>query len=182
MKLIKLTKSKYAKVDDQDYEFLNQFKWHTVVKGTNLYAAKGITVGYRKYSTLYMHNLLMCPPSGYEVDHKNRNGLDNRKDNLRYASRSQNNQNKKMRHIYKGKPTSSRFKGVFYDNKCKNKNWKAQIIYNKKIIRLGRFDTEIEAAKAYNKKAKELFGEFAFYNDTNDPNFVNDGSRCKHVV
>ena len=97
-----------------------------------------------------MHALITGFP---ETDHVNGNSLDNRRVNLREATRSQNNWNR-------GKQLgSSRFKGITWDKR--DKNWKAQIQVNYKRISIGRFTDEIEAAKAYDKAAMEHFGEFA---------------------
>ena len=91
------------------------------------------------------------------VDHINRNKLDNRKENLRIVTPSQNSQNKV------GRTTgSSKFKGV-YKHKHRS-SWSAYITLNQKRMRLGTFHDEIEAAKAYNQKAAELFGDYCLLN------------------
>lgn len=90
------------------------------------------------------------------IDHINGNTLDNRKSNLRKSNYNTNNRNAKKRKDYK----DSKFKGV---KKC-GKRWTCRIQFNKNRIIIGYFDTEIEAAKAYDKKAKELHGEFAWLN------------------
>lgn len=104
-------------------------------------------------TNLQMHRLLM--PDVSEVDHANRNGLDNRRDNLRAATSSQNGANKEMH-----RDNTSGFKGVFW-NKAK---WNAHVRFNNKSVYLGRFDDPVEAARAYDAKALELFGEFARLN------------------
>jgi hypothetical protein len=105
-----------------------------------------------------IHTILINPDRNQFVDHINHNPLDNRRQNLRLCTRQQNNFNTIKRHS-----CISEYKGVTW---CKTTNrWRAQISLNKKSINLGRFDNEIEAAKAYNTKAKELFGEFAYLND-----------------
>jgi len=93
--------------------------------------------------------------------------LDNRKGNLRICSVTQNAQNRRKPRSYKGLPTKSKYKGVRSINDIKRKaKWQAIIQYNGKRINVGRFLTEKEAAEAYNLKAKELFGEFAYLNAT----------------
>jgi len=110
-----------------------------------------------------MHRQIMNCPMDMVIDHINHNGLDNRRANLRLATRQQNSWNIKKR---PGKK-SSQFKGVSF---CKrDKRWEAYIIYGKKHIFIGRYDDEETAARAYDTKAKELFGEFAY------PNFANSG-------
>lgn len=104
-----------------------------------------------------MHRLLMTSPTGTMVDHINGNGLDNRKENLRVVTNSQNLMNRG-----KNKNNTSGYKGVLWD-KVRNK-WIALIGFNNKNIYLGRFFTKNEAAFAYNAKAEELFGEFAQIN------------------
>lgn len=94
------------------------------------------------------------------IDHKDRNGLNNQRENLRRCSRSQNNINSTKR-----KKSTSIYKGVSYEASGRSlKKWVAQVYFNKKQYWIGRFNTESEAAKAYDKKAFELHGEFAVMN------------------
>ena len=104
---------------------------------------------------------------GIHTDHKNGNGLDNQKHNLRTCSQAQNNRNAKKR-----ENCSSKYKGVYWDKK--NKKWRARIYLNKKEICLGRYKNEIDAAKAYDEKAKELFGEFAQPNGCTGRSFIKE--------
>lgn len=93
------------------------------------------------------------------TDHRNTNGLDNRKRNLRLATTQEN-----VRHSKKHRDAQqSKYKGIYWE--AERKCWRAYIYLNKKKIWLGRFIDEISAAKAYNKKAKELFGEFVLLNN-----------------
>lgn len=114
-----------------------------------------------------LHRYLMPAPKGYITEHKNGNTLDNRKENLRIATPSDNRANsKKQTH----RPMTSKYKGVCrkWDKRRQNwTNWKAYIAYKKQRIHLGSFKTEEEAARAYDAKAKELFGEFARLNFQN---------------
>ena len=117
----------------------------------------------RRQSQLSLHHLIMGKPQkGLVVDHINHNGLDNRRDNLRFVTISQNNQNTRST-----KNSSSQYKGVSW-NKT-NKKWRAQILHTRehkrKNIHLGYHTCEHQAALAYNKKALELWGENAFLNE-----------------
>lgn len=105
-----------------------------------------------------MHRVIMGDVEGKFVDHINHNGLDNRKANLRFATAQQNTWNKRKQ---KGN-YSSQYKGVHWVKS--EKNWRALITCNKKMIYIGRFDDETAAAMAYDEKAKELFGEYASLN------------------
>ncbi len=107
-----------------------------------------------------MHRHIMKPEKGFLVDHKNHNTLDNRKENLRICTRQQNMWNRKRT------CGTSKFKGVYWCNT--NNKWISEVTLNSKKIYLGRYKTETEAAKAYNAKAKELFGEFACLNHIGD--------------
>lgn len=156
MKQIALTKKKFALVDDDDYEFLNQWNWHYHSGG---YAGAWLAIQKgEKRKHLLMHRLINNTPEGSNTDHINGNPLDNRKDNLRSCTQSQNLAN---RHGITN--TSSKYKGVSWD-KAREK-WSSKIRYQYKTINLGRFDCEKKAALSYNKAAKELFGEFSYLNE-----------------
>lgn len=157
-KLITLTQGYKAIVDDEDYEYLNQFNWNArVVSGTQ-YAKRNIIIGDKK-TTINMHREIMNCPINLMVDHINGNGLDNRKKNLRICTRSQNLMNSKK--PMNGK--TSKYKGVCFN--VQNNRWRAEIRLNKKPIFLGYFLLESEAALAYNRKALEIFGSFAKINE-----------------
>lgn len=149
MKKIKLTQGQFALVDDEDYEKVNQFKW-CAHWNVNHFYAKNNKKGR-------MHRYIMNTPVGMFTDHKNHNTLDNQKSNLRICTYQQNQANRK-----KQKGISSKYKGVCWDKQVRK--WLVGIRFNQKRINLGRFKSEIKAAIAYNKKAKELFGAFALLN------------------
>lgn len=157
MKTIPLTQGKFAIVDDEDYEWLNQWKWCADKIGKTYYAVRTINHKLGKQMILMHRQILrLTKGDGKLTDHRNHNGLNNRKCNLRICTHNQNHQNRR-------KPrTLNRYKGVSWHKP--SKRWCAHIIHNKKYIHLGYFDNEIKAAKTYDKKAKELFGEFACLN------------------
>lgn len=143
MKEIKLTKGFVAIVDDADFEYLNQFVWHVSIspKDDVKYAAAHVI---KNKPPIRMHRLLF--PDAIEVDHKNGDGLDNRRDNLRPATRSQNLRNSRKRDGMK-----SKYRGVSLYNKGLYKNkWSASVVINRKHIWLGAYPTEEEAAIAFN--------------------------------
>lgn len=113
--------------------------------------------------TVYMHRLIANTPPGYETDHENRNGLDNRRANLRTATRSQNRANIAKPVRADGGKASSRYKGVSWD--CTRDLWLAKIHVNGTARNLGRYRDEDEAARAYNEAAVAAWGEFARLND-----------------
>ena len=139
-------------VSKDDFERIKQYKWY-VRKDTNRVVTN---INYKKVS---LHRFLMQPEnSKIHVDHINRDPTDNRRENLRLATNKQNSYNKVS--YSKG---ISKYKGVSFSKS--NNKWRAMIHYNYKSLHLGYYINEIDAAKAYNKKAQELFGEFAFLNE-----------------
>jgi hypothetical protein len=150
-------KGKYvAIVDDEDFDYLNQFKWYVKKDKNTCYAKRNAVINSNKIH-ISMHCDIM---NDNNIDHKDHDGLNNQKSNLRFCTKQQNSANMKLR-----ENTSSKYKGVIW---CKWANkWRSKVGFNKTSIHLGYFKFEIEAAKAYDKKAKELFGEFAYLNFPN---------------
>lgn len=155
-KRIPLTRGLYALVDDEDYERLSQSKWHAQ-KGwkEEFYAAHSTT-------RLRMHRIILNAADGVLVDHKNHNGLDNQKDNLRICDRSSNEGNSLKRHLYRGRPTRSKYKGVYIDRR--SGKWAAGVMCRGIRYRRSDFVTEEAAAHWYDEKAMKLFGQFARVN------------------
>ncbi len=152
MKYIELTKGEKAIVDDIDFEYLNKLNWSF----SNGYAAKKL----KGNKNLFMHTLIVNCPKNMKVDHKNGDGLDNRKKNLRVCTQAQNIANQKVR-----SDNLSGYKGVsFFKYGKRIRRWVAKITVNYSQKHLGYFYTEKEAAIAYNKGAKKYFGEFAKLN------------------
>lgn len=149
-KTIKVGKSFTAIVDEQDYEIVSARLWFSSRKLHCRYARTVLEDG----RTLSMHRLILGTNSTLDVDHINGNGLDNRRENLRVCTRSENLQNSR-----KHCKSSSRFKGVYWEPR--RKRWVAQIRHNKVKKYLGSFGSEVDAAAAYDSAAKNLFGDFA---------------------
>ena len=152
MKRIALTKQKVTIVDDEDYEFLTQWRWQFHSQG---YASRNI-----KPKTIWMHRLILKTPEGYETDHINGNKLDNRKQNLRIATHAQNNRRKGLQ-----KSNKWGYKGITKVNQKSGEKWFARLWFNNKSIWLGGYKTKEEAASAYNKGAKKYHKKFAQLNE-----------------
>lgn len=158
MKEIQLSQGKVALVDDEDFERLSKMRWHAQVIGNSWYAKRHFwSKPDKKYLTWYMHRIVMNAPDSMVVDHKDHNTLNNQKVNLRVCTKAQNNINTSKR-----PNTSSKFKGVCYF-KSRDK-YIAYIEHASKRTYLGYHKTEEDAAKAYNKKAIEIHGQFAQLN------------------
>ena len=172
MKKIKLPKGKLALVDDSDYPFLNRLKWEVIYKGRNWYAViRKIIDGSsgRKQTSFYMHEFLINLENRDCVTFRNGNTLDYRKDNLFGVSKGVSTaRSKKRLTTHGGKKPTSRFKGVCRRLKKKGKKtwitWEVRIAKGKKVFYCGSYKTQKEAAMAYNDKAKELYGDFAYQN------------------
>lgn len=157
---IPLTKGQVALVDDDDFDRLSQFSWYAQPHRGTFYAQRTIySDGKRR--TIHMHHEVLGVQPYERIDHRNRNGLDNRKQNLRTATHSQNQWNRGPQ-----ANNASGFKGVYLD-RCTGR-WQAEIRFQRKRIHLGRFASPELAARAYDAKAIELHGQFAFVNFPND--------------
>lgn len=160
MKEIRLTKGMVAIVDDEDFSFLNRWKWHAHESADGVFYAVRCFRFENKQYKCYMHRLITCAPEGAEVDHRNSNKLDNRRTNLRLCNREDN-----MHNSSPCKNGKSGYKGVSRKNdKGRTKPYRAVIRVNKRQVFLGYFKTAEEAALAYNNAAIKYFGEFAWLN------------------
>jgi hypothetical protein len=161
MKLLALTKGYYALVDDDDYYWVSQFNWSAIEVNGNVYARrnkkKGILKSKEPYE-IYLHRVIMrCSDKSKVIDHIDHNGLNCQKNNLRICNADENKRN-----IKSYTNSSSNFLGVSYD-KARNK-WVAQLTHNGNKILNKRFNTESEAAMAYDIIAKKHHGKFANLN------------------
>ena len=148
----------YTLVDDEDYEWLNQWKWY-MSHGYAIRASSRKLNKNGKQKTISMSVEIMkynhLWEKGKEVDHINRQKLDNQKSNLRMATKSQNQCNMGLR-----KNNTSGYKGVCYFPLNKTNPWMAYVSYNRKRIHLGYFSSKESAARVYDKAAIKYFGEF----------------------
>lgn len=163
MKQIPLTKGRHALVDDSDYPWLSQLRW--------CYSSDGYAVNYYRdeygsYHKRTMHRLVMAKkleqivPRDLQVDHINHHRIDNRRENLRLATRSQNQAYKKLQ-----VNNTSGYKGVIWN---RNK-WEVRIRYQGRKLYLGRYDDPILAAFVYDGAARLLYQEFAGLNFPDHP-------------
>lgn len=149
---LRLTKGAVTQVDHNTYYAVYGYKWHLTSHG---YAARSERCCGKK-KMIYLHRHILGAKKGQQVDHINGDKLDNRKENLRIVSSSQNLQNKK----YGG---SSKFKGVHYRKDVKS--WRVTIQVDGKTKHIGYFKDELEAAKAYDRVAKTIYGEGPWLNN-----------------
>lgn len=158
---IQLTRGFVALVDDEDYDYLMQWKWHATSTDRGGYAARQERpIPRQNQKPVRMHVDLMKPPIGMVVDHINGVRWDNRKENLRICTPYQNSLNK-VAQVHKSK--SSIFRGVTWDKA--SQKWMAQISIKMKRRQIGRYESEVEAALAYNEVCVAAFGEFANPNE-----------------
>lgn len=153
-------------VDAEDYNFLSRHTWNLTGTNGRLYASTFFKAITGRQNIVSMHRMIIGGWS--DVDHINGNPLDNRKCNLRTATRNQNEWNKPKNKSARGKPCTSKYKGVSLQSTGK---WQALIKRNGILYHLGQFHNEEDAARAYNAKAVELSGEFTWVNPIPDINY-----------
>jgi hypothetical protein len=160
MKLIALTRGLSAMVDDNDFDWLSQWRWQAMKSGRNFYASRDVRIGPRRENKrirILMHRVILGIPVDLQVDHRDMNTLNNQRPNLRAATRAQNNGNRRS---HRG--STSRYKGVFWSGQAEK--WQARIIVDSRQVHLGLFVDEAAAARAYDAAAREHFREFARLN------------------
>jgi hypothetical protein len=157
MKQIQLTQGQVAIVDDLWFDKLNQYKWCAMWSPEikSFYAARNSKTFFGKRVTILMHAVVAKTPKGFYTDHINHNTLDNRTNNLRVCTNSQNQMNQRKR-----ADNTSGYRGVVKHG-CK---WQAKIKLNGKWSHLGTYQEPEDAARAYDAAAKRLHGEYAVLN------------------
>lgn len=156
MKEIPLTQGFVALVDDEDYEWLIQHKWYILrTKSGNLYAQTRKKTPKNKSGVETMHRMILAPPPGKLVDHIDRNGLNNQRNNLRIADKRINGINRRMH-----SNNTSGYRGV---SETTN-GWLATIWNGEKGEFIGYYETAEEAARAWDREAIRLRGEYAVTN------------------
>jgi len=154
---IPLTQGHVATVDKEDYIELMKYSWYAFWNGAQWYARTNIKNSEGKHRGILMHRFLLSAEKGDFVDHRNLDGRDNRRKNIRLCTQQQNTFNKKPR-----KNSSSRYKGVYW---CKDKKrWKASASLSGKVYGLGSFKCEVAAARVYDRFAIEHHGDFVRLN------------------
>jgi HNH endonuclease len=158
--IIELSQNRWALVDLDMVALLLQYRWSASLIGGTWYAVTCPRKGEKRFQqqTVYMHRLVLDTPAP-RIDHINRNGLDNRRSNLRSATHTQNNVNGRGQQQHPDR--TSTYRGVSYYQR--HDNWRARISIGS-VRRQQYFLTELEAAAWYDQQAKELFGEYAHQN------------------
>jgi HNH endonuclease len=150
--LISITKGYFVEVDDEDVEFATIYKYQAEIGKNNIYACRTVKINNKKVH-VYLHNEILqrmgkIIPKGFQPDHKDRNGLNDKRKNLRIVTRSINNHNSKTRYGSDIKP-----KGAYWHKQLQK--WTASIRVDKRLIYLGVYDTEEKAIKARLKGEKQ---------------------------
>lgn len=157
MKMIPLSKDKTAFVDDSDFELLSGYRWFAIEKGRKIktfYAVRHTPkIKGRTGPMVYMHTQIMGTPKGMEVDHKDKDALNNQRSNLRLCTRSQNCMNRSRQ-----SNNTSGYKGVSWFKPIQK--WRAYLRINSKHVSLGYFADKEDAHKAYIDNACMFYGEF----------------------
>lgn len=154
---IPLTQGKVALIDAENLQLVGQYQWHACDRGQTWYAATS-AVRRRSGECIYLHRLIMDAGPNEHVDHRNGDGLDCRRENMRLCTNAENRRNTRKT---RGR---SRFKGVCPCRTNSRRIWEAYIWHNNRKIGLGNYETEEEAARAYNAAALQYHGEFAHLN------------------
>jgi hypothetical protein len=163
MVIIPLTRGKFALIDDEDATLVGQYRWCANPSKSpdgeiKWYAIAGVTDDDGRHAMISMHRLIMNARPDQEIDHRNGNGLDNRRDaNLRPSTSTQNKANRRIKN-------RSGYKGVFFYSDRLKKPWMAKVTLKGGQKNLGYFATAIEAALAYDAAARARFGAFAHCN------------------
>ena len=172
MKEIPLTQGKVALVDDDDYERVSEHKWHALKRGKMFYAGRSKS---RRdptgRGTILLHHFILGIPSQQQIDHRDRDGLNCQKQNIRPCTHAQNNQNRRAQ--------VNNASGYRCVTRC-GKRWQAHIGKGgtANYTYLGRFDTAEDAARSYDREAARRYGEFACLNFPSDAHEKKPGFRA----
>ena len=168
MKTIELTQGKVALVDDDVFERLNKYNWYACKIGNTFYAKRRGKQINGKGHYEYLHRVIMSPPDNLVIDHLDHNGLNCQRSNLKICTQSENLWNYHFSDSPTSRKRSSKYFGVSAVKLMQNgrdyQYWLARIRHKGKAVYIGSFETEEEAALAYNAKCKELRGQFARLN------------------
>lgn len=157
MKKIKLNLNKFAFIDSEDFNKVSAYKWYADKSGNGFYAVANSKDENGKHKKIRMHQFIFGKKIGFQIDHIDGNGLNNMKSNLRYATHSQNQHNRK-----KYTNNTSDLKGVFWHKN--KKKWYSAIRVSSKLVHLGYFDSKLKAHETYCKAALRFHGDFARIN------------------
>jgi hypothetical protein len=155
---IPLTQGEVALIDDEDLPLVSQYTW-SVARRRKIDYAQTWGEWYGKRTIILMHRLLLDAPAGFEVDHRDGDGLNNCRSNLRLATHGQNLRNRGRTYN-----SATGYKGVIRNHRSSTYLFIAQIQCDNQNYHIGSFRTAEEAARAYDAKARELHGEFARLN------------------
>ena len=169
---VALSNGLYAFVDVCDIPKVEGHRWYALRSRKTFYAKASVKSEHGKVGTIYMHRLISDAQRGMEVDHINMDGLDNRRENLRICTPSQNRCN-----IGLTKANTSGVKGV---DRHKGK-WRARIQVKGKKIELGSFDSIEDAASAYMAAAGEVHGEFSRLGERDATPAPREGQQCHKI-
>lgn len=151
---VPLTRGYEAVIDAADVPLVEGYAWKALVDTRRVYATTEVG-GRKAKKSLRMHRVIMDAPSGVDVDHIDHNGINNRRSNMRFCTRSENLQNQRKR-----LDNTSGFKGVHYYKRTGR--WRAYIMRDSKERHLGYFDTPEQAYAAYCRASEYLHGEYGF--------------------
>lgn len=154
MKHIQLTRGETALVDDEDFDNLNKFKWHSHRNGVLCYASRATKKDNGQQTVCMMHRQILSPETGISIDHIDGNGLNNQKSNLRMCTHTENMRNRRI-----NDNNTSGYKGVSWD-KERNK-WRACIRAGGEKIFLGKFTDKLDAYVAYCEASKKYHKNFS---------------------
>lgn len=156
MRAISLNDGLEVLIDDEDYSLVSEFKWYggKADQARDNWYAQAHALG----KTIYMHRLLLGAEPGQQLDHIDRNGLNNQKSNLRICTQRQNNA------AIPGVKSSTGFRGVEFSPQNNRNRYRACLYHQQRRVHLGYFPTAVAAAKHRDNAAREVYGEFAQLN------------------